>query len=175
VLARRLGVRLLGYVVGDDDARDRARRLRDADRAVDEVLRLLRRHQDLDELRRDVLEQRLEVDLLLVAAAERHRLLLADDRDDRLVVELGVVEAVQQVDRTGTGGGHADADLAGELRVGAGGERRDLLVAHLHELDLVADLVERAQQTVDAVAGVAVDAIDAPLVEAIQHESGDVF
>ena len=33
----------------------------------------------------------------------------------------------------------------------------DLLVAHLRELDPVADLVERAEQAVDAVAGIAVD------------------
>jgi hypothetical protein len=31
--------------------------------------------------------------------AEGDRLLLADDRDDRLVVELAVVEAVEQMDR----------------------------------------------------------------------------
>ena len=53
-----------------------------------------------------------QVDLLLVVAAEASAGLLADDRDDRLVVELGVVEAVEQVDRAGAGGRHADAELA---------------------------------------------------------------
>jgi hypothetical protein len=53
------------------------------------------------------------------------------------VVELGVVEPVEQVDRAGTGGGQADADLAGDLGVGAGGEGGDLLVADLDELELV--------------------------------------
>src|SRR5512132_1735665 len=48
---------------------------------------------------RDVLEQRVQVDLLLEVAAERHPLLLADDRHHRRAVELGVVEAVEQVDR----------------------------------------------------------------------------
>ena len=66
---------------------------------------------------RDVLEQRDQVDLLLVVAAERRARLLADDRDDRRVVELRVVEAVQEVDRARPRGGEADADLAGELRV----------------------------------------------------------
>ena len=61
---------------------------------------------------RDVLEQRLQVDLLLVVAAERHARLLADDREHRLVVELRVVEAVQEVDRAGARGREADADLA---------------------------------------------------------------
>jgi hypothetical protein len=50
---------------------------------------------------RDVLEERRQVDFLLVIAAERGHRLLADDCDDRLVVELRVVEPVQQVDRAG--------------------------------------------------------------------------
>ena len=62
----------------------------------------------------------------------------------------------------GPGGRHADPDLAGELGVGARGERRELLVAHLDELELVADLVEREVQPVGAVAGVAVDAAARP-------------
>jgi hypothetical protein len=106
--------------------------------------------------------ERAQVDLLLEVAPQRHPLLLADDRDDRRVVELGVVEAVAQVDRPRARGGHADADLARELRVGAGGERRELLVAHLHELDLLADLVEGEVQTVGAVTRIAIDAPDAP-------------
>jgi len=46
-----------------------------------------------------VLEQRVQVDLLLVVAAQRAERLLADDRHHRLMVELCVVEAVEQVDR----------------------------------------------------------------------------
>ena len=99
-----------------------------------------------------VLEQRLEVDLLLVVGAERHPLLLADDRDDGRVVELRVVEAVQQVDRARPGGRHADADLAGELRVAARHERGHLLVARLDELGIAVGAVERAEEAVDAVA-----------------------
>jgi hypothetical protein len=59
--------------------------------------------------------------------------------------------------------------------VGCGREGRQLLVAELDELDLVAVLVEGAQQAVDAVAGVAVDAGDAPLVEAAKDEGADVL
>ena len=90
----------------------------------------------------DVLEQDRQVDLLLVVAAERGARLLADDRDHRLVVELGVVEAVEEVDRAGPGGRHADADLAGELGVGAGHERGHLLVARLDEVDPVLGAIE---------------------------------
>ena len=58
--------------------------------------------------------------------------------------------------------------------MGAGGERGELLVAHLHELDLVADLVEGEVEPVAAVAGVAVDAPDAPRPQALEHEDRDV-
>ena len=116
------------HVVRHDDAGDGALGQRDADRAVDQVADLRGVASHLHVLVRHVLEQREQVDLLLVVAAERRARLLADDRDDRLVVELGVVEAVQQVDRARARGREADADLAGELRVAAGHERGHLLV-----------------------------------------------
>ena len=86
------------------------------------------------------------------------------------MVELRVVEAVQQMDRAGAGGREADADLARPLRVRAGHERGHLLVAHLHELDLVGELLERADDRVDAVAGIAVDAAHAVLVQPFEQE-----
>ena len=95
---------------------------------------------------RDVLEEIREVDLLLVAAAERCHGLLADDGDDRLVVELRVVQTVQEVDRAGARGGDADADLAGELRMAAGHERGHLLVANLDELGISVRAVEGAEE-----------------------------
>jgi hypothetical protein len=91
---------LLLDVVGDDQRAHRTPVERDPHRTVDEVAGLRRLHAHLDELG-DVLEEHLEVDLLLVLRAERHPLLLADDRDHRRVVELRVVEAVQKVDRAG--------------------------------------------------------------------------
>ena len=102
VLVRRCLDRVLGgKVVRHDDAGDRALVERDAHRAVDEVpnLRRVRRH--VHELVRDVLEERRQVHLLLVVAAERGHRLLTDDRDDRLMIELRVVEPVQEVDRPG--------------------------------------------------------------------------
>ncbi len=175
VLARRVLVGLLLDIGGHDHGGDRARRLRDPVRPVDHMARLRGRRDLLHVLARDVLEQHGQVDLLLVARAERDQLLLADDRDHGLVVELGVVETVEQVDRARAGGRHADADLAGELGVGAGHERRQLLVARLHELELVAVLVERAQQPVDPVTGIAVDALHAEAAKALQDEGADVL
>src|SRR5207302_1193000 len=65
-------------------------------------------------------------------------------------------------------------DLSGHLCVGAGREGGDLLVAGLDELELVAHLVEGTEQAVNPVTGVAVDALDAPLGEAIEDELGGV-
>jgi hypothetical protein len=144
--------------------------------AVDQVPSLRRRGELVDVLRRDVLEQHGQVHLLLVVGTERRQLLLSDDGEHGRHVELRVVEAVEEVDRPGAGGGEAHADLAGELRVRAGHERRELLVADLDELDLVPELVEGAEDAVDPVARIAVDAPHAPLAgQAAEEEGADVL
>src|SRR5204863_3140603 len=90
-------------------------------------------------------------------------------------VELGVVEAVQEVDRARAGGGYADADLTREFRVAAGHEGSHLLVSDLDELGVAACAVEGAEEGVDAVAGVAVDPVDAPLGEPFEDVVSDEF
>jgi hypothetical protein len=54
-------------------------------------------------------------------------------------------------------------------------EGGDLLVPDLDELEPVADVVEGAEQSVDPVAGVAVDALDPPFDQAVEHVGGDVL
>ena len=85
------------------------------------------------------------------------------DGQHRLAVQLGVVEAVEQVDAARAGGGQADAQPAGVLGVAAGHERRRLLVAHLDEADRVLALAQRLHDAVDAVAGQAEDDLHAPV------------
>ena len=90
------------------------------------------------------------------------------------MVELRVVEAVQELHGARPRGRYAYAHLARELGVRAGREAADHLVAHLDELGLAVELLERAHEAVDAVARVAVHAPDAPLLgEAAEHELGD--
>src|SRR5205814_701116 len=79
---------------------------------------------------------------------------------------------VQEVDRAGPRRREAHPHLPGPLRVPARHERRHLLVASLHELDLAGVAVERAEGGVDPVARVAVDPLDPPLGEPIEHEIG---
>ena len=56
---------------------------------------LRRLHGDLDEFAGDVLEQRVEVDLLLVMTAQSRSSLLPHDCHHGLMVELGVIQPVQ--------------------------------------------------------------------------------
>jgi hypothetical protein len=165
--------RLLLHVVRQDDDGGGAGRESRAEGPVEHQRQLLGRGRDLRELRRDVLDQRQQVDLLLVLAAQHALLLLAHQRDHRDAVELRVVEAGEQVHRAGTLGGEADADAAGVLRVRDGHERRRLLVPCLHELR-PAGPAQRAQNRVDAVAGVAEDPRHPPrgqpLHDQVRHE-----
>jgi hypothetical protein len=118
----------------------------------------------------DVLEEREKVDFLLVVAAHRRAFLLADDRDDRLVVHLRVVQSVQKMDRAGTRRRQTHADFACEFCVSARHESGELFVARLDELDAVLRAPERAHDAVDAVAGITVDALHAPFAETLKKK-----
>jgi hypothetical protein len=98
---------------------------------------------------------------------------IPDDRDHRLVIELCVVESVQQMDGARTRRRHAYADLAGELGMAAGHERRHLLVANLHELEFARGAVERTHDAVDAIARITVDARNAPFVKPREEKVAD--
>ena len=89
------------------------------------------------------------------------------------MIELRVVEAVQEMDRARPRGRETDAHLAGELRVSTGHESGHLFVANLDELRVAARPIECAEQRVDPVAGIAVNALDAPLAQALEDEVGD--
>ena len=73
--------------------------------------------------------------LLEVAAADLRAGDLGGDRQHRNPVAVAVVQAVDQVQVAGPAAAGADGELAGDLRLGAGGERGRLLVAHMHPAD----------------------------------------
>src|ERR671930_447062 len=76
------------------------------------------------------------------------------------------------MDRARSRRGQADADLARPLGVRAGHEGGLLLVPNLDELQLVLVALERADDCVDPVAGIAVDPLDAVVGESLQEEVG---
>src|SRR5437667_364647 len=68
------------------------------------------------------------------------------DRQNRLPVDLGVVEPVQQMDPARTRGGDADPEPAGIFGVSAGHEGRRLLVPDLDETDFILALPQRLDE-----------------------------
>ena len=102
---------------------------------VDEVDNVRRAHDPLVE-DGDVLEQVIQVDVLLVQGSDQVVVGHAGEGQDRRLVHLGVIQTVQQVDRTRAGGRQAHPEAARELGIAAGHERRRLLVTDMHEPDL---------------------------------------
>ena len=100
--------------------------------------------------------------------------LLAYNGDDGHVIHLRVVQAGQQVDRTRPRSGIAEPDLTGELGMTRGHEGRHLFVANLDVLEAVLNLLQRHIETTNTIAGVAVDALDSPLLQALPYEVADV-
>jgi hypothetical protein len=173
VLVRRLLRLHLLHVVRHDDAGRAALGRCDAHGAIDDMPRLRGRVDGVHVLARDVGEERFQRHFLLIAAADRGESLLADDGDYRLMVELRVVQAVEQVDRAGTRSGQTNADLAGELGVCARHEGSHLFVAHLHVFESIPGAIERAENAVDAIAGIAEQALHAPFGQPVQNEIAD--
>ena len=120
-----------------------------------------------------ILEKRLQVDLLLILAADGGRRRLADDSDDRLVVHLRVIQAVEQMNRTGAAGGHADPDGAGKLGVCRCHERGEFLVSCLNESRLILVLTQAGKQSVNAVARKSINPLDTPLFHALHNILAD--
>ena len=88
---------------------------------------MLRAHQPLV-VERDVLIEVILVDILQVMRADQVVIGHSGDGQHRRTVDLGVVQPVEQMHRTGRGGGEADAEPAGEFRIGARSQRGRLLV-----------------------------------------------
>ena len=158
----RWRVRQLLHVGGDDEGRRRTLRERGADGAVEDVGQLLGHVHGLHVVGGHVLVQARQVHLLLIGAAHRAPVGLPDDRYHGNVVQLGVVEAVEQVDRARAGRRHTHPDPAGELRVSDGFEGAHLLVPGLHEPGVVVGSTPRGEDPVDAVARVREHVLDVP-------------
>jgi hypothetical protein len=70
---------------------------------------------------------------------------------DRHLVELGVIKAVQQVDAAGTGSSHTDTQSACELRVAASHQGGTFLMADVNQPNPVAASTQCFEDTIDSV------------------------
>ena len=105
VLARRRRDRFHRcQIVRNDDAGDGPLIERNPDRSVDQMADLRRFRCHVHVFVCHILEQRRQVDLLLVVTAEGGARLLPDNREHRLMVELRVVKAIQEVNGARAGG-----------------------------------------------------------------------
>ena len=152
-------------IVRDDDTGDGPFRHRDPHGAVDQVPDLLRFGGDFHERAGHILEERRQVHFLLEMAALRHLRYLPDDGDDRLVVQPGIVEAVEQMDRAGSLRRQADTHLAREAGMAGRHQRGRLFVANRNVGGLVAGSLQGPQNAVDAIAGVPENPFDPPLAQ----------
>jgi len=117
----------------------------------------------------DVLVDLVEVEVLLGEGVDQIVIMMSGDREHRLAVHFGVIEAVEQMDAARAGGGQADAELAGVLGVAARHERGGLLMAHLDEADQLLALPQRLDDAVDAVSRDTEDGIHSP-VDQVLHQ-----
>ena len=132
----------------------------------------LHRIVDHDVVLGDVHEELLEVDLLLIAGAEQVGLLHTGDREDRLMVELRVVQTVQQVDPARAGRRQADAQTARRFGVCRRHEGGGFLVHDEDEPNPILVPTEALRESVDAVARQTEDGVDAPVDEPFDEQLG---
>ncbi len=88
---------------------------------------------------------------------------------DRDVVELGVVQAVQEMDGAWPRCGQAHAEPTGRLGITGGHEGGGLLVMDEDEADPVLVASEPFHDAVDAVAGQAEDGVDTPVRQSLDE------
>ena len=130
--------------MGDPLARQRL-----LDRPGKDSFKIVRRA-DLLVVDRHFAEEPELVDFLGSAGSDLVARDLAGDRQNRHMVQGGIVETVQEVDRSRSLASHADRKLSRKFGLGAGGEGAGLLVTHHDEMDRIL-LPERLHQRVDRV------------------------
>ena len=79
------------------------------------------------------------------------------------MIELGVVQAVEQMDCAGAGGGQADTYFTCEFGMGTCHECGHFFMPDLDKVEFVRCTVERTHNAVDAIAWKTENAFDTPL------------
>jgi hypothetical protein len=124
---------------------------RSATSEINQIFDVHRTHHALVE-DADVDKEFVERDVLLRVGADQIVVLEAGDGEHRSAIQLCVVESVEQVNASGTGGCETHSQLAGELGVAAGHERSGLFVTHLDETYFLGANAQGFHDAVDAIA-----------------------
>ena len=101
--------------------------------------------------------------------------MVAGDGENRLPVQLRVIQPVQKMDPSRPGRGQAHAQLACIFRVSACHECSRFLMSDLDETDFVFALPERLHNSVNAVPRQTEDDLDAPVPNRIEQDVGARF
>src|SRR5262249_6904534 len=152
----------------NSDVRDLAIRKRRATGEINYVLNVSWSHDALV-VSRNIEEELVERDILLRISSNKIVKLQAGDCQHRSTVELGIVESVEQVNSTRTGGSEAHSQFAGELGIPGRHECGRFFVAHLYKTNLLLARAQRLHDSVDPVAGKAKDRIDSPIDEGLNQ------
>src|SRR5581483_8220899 len=95
--------------------------------------------------------------------------MMAGDRQDRLPIELGIIQTIQQMNASRAGGGHAHTQPPGIFRITAGHESGRLLMPHLQETQLVAMGAQRFHNAIDTISRKTEDNLHAPINESFNQ------
>ena len=150
------------HILRDNDASDRVLVERNAYRTIDRMSHRRRRRNRRAIFAGHILEQRLKIDFLLILRAHRGRCRLTDDGDHRLVVHLGIVEAIQKMNGTGSRRREANSHFTGELGVSTGHEGRKFLMSSLYKPRIVLCFSQCRSDSTDSITGIAVDSRHTP-------------
>lgn len=123
---------------------------------------------------RDIVEHAGQVDVLLGKGLDQVVILRPGDGKHRHLVELGIVEARQQMRAAGSGRCETYAELSGELGIGTRHEGGRFLMPDLDEPDPILALAQRLHDAVDAISGKAEDDLDIPFDQRVNQYVGGI-
>src|SRR5690348_889741 len=89
-------------------------------------------------------------------------------RQDRLAIQLGVIQPIQKMDASRTGGGHANSKLSGIFRIRTSHEGGRLLMPNLNKPDLLFARAQGFHDSVNSITRQAKNHFNAPVQKSIK-------
>ena len=156
-------------VLGNRNVRHRPPGNRGFHGLIDHVAHVRRPHHALV-IGGDIAEHLHEIHILLIVGADEIVEGVAGDRENRLAVALGIIESIEEMQPTGTGGGQTDAEASGKFGEPAGRKRRRLFMPYLNQLNAALSPAQRFEYAVDTVAGKTEDGVHFPVNQPVDQQ-----